>query len=125
MAPDVPHFAELPAEILQAILFHSPPKSAQALLQTSKRLNQIASEPLLWRHYCLAKWNYWDESDMLHRKLAAPVSTVPWKEIFLARKRIDHAIGVVLDGVINEYRGRIRPIESIVDFGYDAKDELL
>ncbi|KAJ5624720.1 hypothetical protein N7510_001029 [Penicillium lagena] len=114
----------LPEEILHSILCHSPPVSAAALEQCSRRFNHVTNEPLLWRHFCQTHYQFWDRRHDLARKLASPVSSVDWKTLFVSRYRVDRSVTRLLDSTLACQTGRIDKFRAVIDYGYDAKDTL-
>lgn len=115
----------LPQEILHAILCYCDPLSSVALERTSRRFGGVTNEPILWRFYCQAHFQYWDSRHDMIDKLSRPISTVDWKALFVARYLMDHAASKSFDGILQTQTGRIRTSGSIVALGYDVKDTLL
>ncbi len=58
-------------------------------------------------------------------KLSGPVSSVDWKALYISRHLVDRTTSQLLDSILNSQTGRIEKFQSIVRFGYDAKDALL
>jgi F-box protein 21 len=125
-------FDELPAEIIEAILFFLPPRSLVRLSQTSKRLNIVANTPLLWRYHCRTQFRYWDPSHGFPESFNLPVNDVNWKDKFrermLLERRVDHGMHVL----VNTSRDRLEIIEHMLtiseegtEYTYDVKDALL
>lgn len=115
----------LPDEILESIFTYLPPVTLAAASATSKRLNKIANEPLLWRYHCQHTWKYWKDVDKLRAQLAGPAGETQWKEKFLDRKTRDRYIKTRLDALLDTQKGRIARMEALAGLEYDAKDVLL
>jgi F-box protein 21 len=115
----------LPDEILHSILIHCHPYDTAAISQSSRRLNTVAENPLLWRQYCQQLFKFWDERHEIEKKLDAPTSVVDWKGLYLIRHTLDLNITRILNQTLGQQSGRIGRIESIVRNGYDAKDTLI
>ena len=116
---------QLPEEVLHLILSASPPRSAVTLGQTSHRFRNVASEPLLWRHYCHTHYKFWDAKHGILDKLTSPVSSTDWKGLFILRYHIDCSVIRLLDSILSSQTGRIEKFQAVIGFGYDAKDALL
>ncbi|KAL3704217.1 hypothetical protein TMatcc_009908 [Talaromyces marneffei ATCC 18224] len=116
---------DLPDEILHLILHHSEPAQCLALERTCRRFRGITNEPLLWRHYCQSRFQYWDEKHNIEEKLRAPPSTVGWKELYAERYFTDWITTKGLDDILSSQSGRINKAQIIIDHGYDVKDTLL
>lgn len=117
--------AGLPDEVLHYILCHTLPSDAAALERTSHRFRNVTNEPLLWRYYCKFSFKYWDHRHDIYRKFSSLVSSVLWKELFIARCRTDAATTEILNDILASQVGRIEKFQAIVDLGYDTKDTLL
>ncbi|KZL75705.1 F-box domain-containing protein [Colletotrichum tofieldiae] len=116
----------IPEEIIHQILHYiSPEDNLAAVHPLSRRLNQIAQEPLLWRYYCLNAFRFWNPSHNFTEKLEEPVSSVSWKRLFLFRKRREAKAANLFDGILATKHGRVKKFEEICLLGYDAKDFLL
>ncbi|KAI9822917.1 MAG: hypothetical protein M1832_002942 [Thelocarpon impressellum] len=116
---------DLPDEVIQTILYHVPPLSLPAVHRTSKRLNRLATEPLLWRHHCQTQFRYWDQRHKIREKFAGSALAVDWKDVFVKRVGTDRRTTELLDGILSSQTGRIDKFQSIVGQGYDVKDTLL
>ena len=116
---------DLPDEILHLILHHSEPAQCLALERTCRRFRGVTNEPLLWRHYCQSRFQYWDEKHNIDDKLRQPPSTVGWKELYAERYFTDWITTKVLDDILSSQSGRINKAQIIIDHGYDVKDTLL
>ncbi|KAI9798560.1 MAG: hypothetical protein M1833_004697 [Piccolia ochrophora] len=123
--PSAKGLLQLPDEVILSILYFLEPATTVTVLLTSKRLNQLADEPLLWRWYCRTCFNHWDASHDIKSKLVDSLSAIDWKSFCLTRCRADRHISKLLDGIINSQVGRIERFQKIVEYGYDAKDTLL
>jgi F-box protein 21 len=127
-------FGDLPAEIVQSILFFLPPESLCDVRATSKQLHSIADTPLLWRYHCRTQYRFWDPIHNIKRKLASPISVTDWKQLFISRRLIDAEVHDMVDEVVRTPHNRIHTIEDIsiqrygsavVANSYDVKDALL
>lgn len=115
----------LPEEILQSIFHYCPPASTATLGQTARRFKSVADEPILWRSYCQDHFNFWDISHGMSKNLVRPVSSTNWKALYIKRHLIDRVVSQTLDSILETQAGRIEKFQTIIDFGYDAKDTLL
>lgn len=115
----------LPEEILQSILHYCPPASTAALEQTARRFKSVANEPLLWRFYCQVHFKFWKVGHGMFKNLLRPVSSTNWKALYIKRHVINRAVSRTLDSILETQTGRIEKFQTIIDFGYDAKDTLL
>lgn len=115
----------LPEEILHSILCFSHPLSCVALAQTSRRFNNVTSEPLLWRLYCQTYYKFWDRKHGISQKLTSSPLTVDWRALFALRYRVDCTVTALLDSILATQTGRIEKFRAVIDLGYDAKDTLL
>lgn len=115
----------LPDEIIQQVLQHVPPLNAPALQRVSRRFNDLTNEPLLWRHYCVTYFRYWDEEHGIRQKLNGYAPDVDWKQLYRHRRAVDLATRRTLDSILEKQTGRVEKYHSIVAYGYDAKDTLL
>jgi F-box protein 21 len=118
-------FNELPDEIVQQILSYVSPEDALVIQNASRRLMQLANEPLLWRHHCRTLFKYWDPKHRIKQKFAGNVGDVEWKKIYLYRRDVDTQTTQALDNILARQINRIEKFESISMLGYDAKDTLL
>lgn len=117
--------SHLPQEILHSILVYCPPTSTAALEQTARTFKSATNEPVLWRFYCRLHFQFWDGSHEMPKILASPVSSIDWKTLYIKRHRIDRTTNQLMDSILETQTGRIRKFQTIIDFGYDAKDTLL
>ncbi|KAI9844490.1 MAG: hypothetical protein M1837_005573 [Sclerophora amabilis] len=117
--------SDLPDEVLQSILYCLPPITLLSLHRTSKRLNSLANEPLLWRYICRTEYNHWDPDHNIKEKLAAGIDAANWKELFYQRCRTDNKTSQLLNSLLASQTGRVGKIQEIVTQGYDIKDTLL
>jgi F-box protein 21 len=115
----------LPDEIVQHVLFSALPQDALAFRLVSKRMNSLASEPLLWKHHCVTSFKYWAPEHQIRRKLLANVTDIDWKRIFLYRQDVASRTTRTLDSILSSQIERIGKFAEISKFGYDAKDALL
>ncbi|KAH7401327.1 Hemimethylated DNA-binding protein YccV like-domain-containing protein [Pyrenochaeta sp. MPI-SDFR-AT-0127] len=123
---DRPSFTGLPTEILEAIFLHLDSHSLIAVSQTSKPIKQLTNDaPIIWRNLCLTRFSTWDSRHNIAAKIAGPLSDVDWRSLFIARIRIEQSTRALLDHIVATQHERIRCINEIADFGYDAKEALL
>ncbi|KAF2177879.1 YccV-like-domain-containing protein [Zopfia rhizophila CBS 207.26] len=120
-----PSFATLPTEILQAIFQHLPPPSLMSVSRTSKSIKTIADAPVIWRQYCLTHFKSWSAHHNIESKFAGPLSDVDWRALFISRINTEKDTRRLLGKVLESQQGRIRYINDIAEFGYDAKETLL
>ena len=120
------YLTALPTEILEAIFLQLDPRSLLALSQTSSFIKRITSDaPILWRHFCRTTFKSWAPHHNIATKFAGPLSDVDWRKLFIERIKIEKRTLVLLNNVLETQQGRIRRINEIADFGYDAKETLL
>ncbi|KAI5306554.1 hypothetical protein KEM56_000286 [Ascosphaera pollenicola] len=100
--------------------------SAVSIGQTCRKLYALSNTALLWRHHCLADFQYWDARHHLSEKLRLPAASTPWKALYADHHIADVAVSRLLDDMIaGGQAGRVQKYHNIVSFGYDAKDTLL
>ena len=116
---------DLPEEVVQTVLFYLPVTSLPTIHLTSRRLNNLADEPLLWRHHCRTQFKHWDPSHQIRQKLAGSPLLVDWKQVYISRSRTDRLSTRLLESILSSQTGRIAKFQAIVDLGYDVKDTLL
>lgn len=116
--------ADLPNEVIFQILLYVPLDSTPTLLRVSRRFNE-AAQPLLWKFHCRTQFRYWSEEHDIKHKLSNNALQVDWKSLFAKRHSVDRETRRTLDSIIGSQLHRISKSESIVRFGYDAKDTLL
>jgi F-box protein 21 len=117
---------QLPGEIIQHLLYYVSPVDNILYFQlVSRRLRELANEPLLWRHHCQSSFRFWNVHHNLPRKLMANVHDVNWRELFLYRHRGNVRMAHFFESVLATQVGRVRSFEQICKAGYDAKDFLL
>lgn len=117
---------KLPDEIINHLLSYVPPGDILSNFQlVSRRLNNIADEPLLWRHHCLGSFRFWQPTHNLQGKLRQATSLVDWKRLFVQRMNRNARISDLLNEIITTKTHRLRNYEEICLLGYDAKDFLL
>ncbi|KAL4801880.1 Hemimethylated DNA-binding protein YccV like-domain-containing protein [Aspergillus unguis] len=121
----VPSLHELPEEILYNILLYCNVPDSIAVGSSARRFRGVTNEPLLWRHYCLTHFKYWAQEHDMPTKLSSAISTVDWKALYITRHLVDRSTNRILDSILTSQIGRIEKFQSIVNFGYDAKDTLL
>ncbi|KAF2252539.1 YccV-like-domain-containing protein [Trematosphaeria pertusa] len=121
-----PSFTTLPTEILETIFLHLDPQSLVSVSQTNKFVKKITSErSIIWRHFCKTHFNSWAPRHNFTAKFAGPLSDVDWRALFLYRINVKRETLRKLDHILGTQQGRIRYINEIADFGYDAKETLL
>lgn len=125
MAYSTVSLAGLPDEIIQQILCYTPSTSIPAMQQASKRFNDLAEEPLLWRHYCSTEFKYWSPEHDIRRKFTGHVAKVDWKKIYQHRFAVDRITSQTIDSILASQVGRIDKFQRIAELGYDAKDTIL
>lgn len=116
----------VPDEIIRHILQYLSPEETFANLQlVSKTFHRIATEPLLWKYYCLASFRYWNDEHCLAEKLQLRASQTAWRNLWARRKARDAKISRLLNEIIATKVGRLQKIGHICRYGYDAKDFLV
>lgn len=119
-------FTSLPTEILEAIFLHLDPHSLISVSQTNKLIKQLTTDaPIIWRNLCLTRFKTWDARHNIATKIAGPLSDVDWRSLFISKTTIEQNTRTLLDHIISTQHERIRCINEIADFGYDAKETLL
>ena len=116
--------SDLPNELLQHILCFTPPISVAAFHQVSRRFSKLA-DSTVWRHHCLSRFKYWSDAKGLHKKLLSGSDVYDWKGIYARRHRINQETKRLVNSIISSQIGRLEKLQTIIDFGYDAKDCLL
>ena len=116
---------DLPDEVIQNIIRLLPPNCVPAVELTSRRLNRLANEPLLWRRHCHIGFKHWDSRHNIRQKFAASASAVDWKDLFTRRYQLEQTTTKLLEDILTSQTDRIRKIQEIIDLGYDVKDVLL
>ncbi|KAI8939544.1 hypothetical protein NX059_003313 [Plenodomus lindquistii] len=121
-----PSLTDLPAEILEAIFLHLDPHSLLSVSQTTKPIKTLATDsPVIWRHLCQTRFKTWDSRHNIAAKYRAPLSSVDWKALFVTRVTIEANTKALLNRIVATQHERIRCINEIADYGYDAKETLL
>ena len=121
-----PCFTNLPTEILEAIFLHLDPPSVVAVSQTNRLVKQLTADaPVIWRHFCLTRFHTWDARHHIAAKLAGPLSDVDWRALYISRVEVEKKTKALLRRIVATQHERIRHINEIADFGYDAKETLL
>ena len=119
-------FTGLPTEILEAIFLFLDPPSLFALAQSNRTLKTLTTDsPIIWRHLCRTTFATWAPHHRIAAKYAGPLSNVNWRALYAGKRRIERETRRLLDHVIETQHERIRCINLIADFGYDAKEALL
>ncbi|KAL5114376.1 hypothetical protein ACEQ8H_007725 [Pleosporales sp. CAS-2024a] len=119
-------FADLPTEILEAIVLNLDLRSLLAVSRTSKAIRHItADSPIVWRHLCKSRFKTWDPRRQMAAKFSGPLSDVDWPSLYMERHRVERRTRYLLDHVVSTQQRRIACIDEIADFGYDAKETLL
>ncbi|KIX01135.1 uncharacterized protein Z518_10201 [Rhinocladiella mackenziei CBS 650.93] len=119
-----PHLTALPDEVIQAILSYLPPSTTLALQTTCRRFANVANEPLLWKTYCKQGFRWWDTHHQITTKLE-DASFTDWKKLFAARHASAGKTRKAIGKIVAEELGRLDWIKTILEIGYDAKDDLL
>ena len=119
-----PTFALLPDEVIQSILEYADPQTAIAIGQVSRRFQDVASEPLLWRRYCIERFKVWSPRHRFWERIRSK-EPFDWKSLFIERIQTDRAVLHTLDVIIENQVGRCQKFESLIQIGYDAKETLL
>ena len=121
-----PCFTNLPTEILEAIFLHLDPRSLISVSQTNKPIKQLTTDaPIIWRNLCQTRFKTWDARHNIATKLVGPLSDVDWRALYISRVTVERRTKELLAQIIALQHGRIRRINEIADFGYDAKEALL
>ncbi|KAI0799324.1 hypothetical protein GGR55DRAFT_669789 [Xylaria sp. FL0064] len=122
----MPSLASLPDELIHHILHYlAPEQTLTAVALVSRRLNDIAHEPLLWKYYCQIGFRYWQAEHRFHDKLRGNLHDVDWKALYLLRLKRNARIANLVDGIVASRVSRLEKTEAICQYGYDAKDYLL
>ncbi|KAF1844040.1 YccV-like-domain-containing protein [Cucurbitaria berberidis CBS 394.84] len=121
-----PSFTDLPTEILESIFLHLDPHSLISVSQTNKLVNQLTADaPIIWRHLCYTRFKTWDSRHNIASKFSGPLSDVDWRSLFISKITIERRTRELLHAIVATQQERIRRINEIADFGYDAKETLL
>lgn len=121
-----PCFTDLPTEILEAIFLNLDPHSLVSVSQTNKLIKRLTTDaPIIWRHLCKTQFKTWDSRHHIAAKFAAPLSEVDWRALYMTKHMIDRRTRELLNHIVATQQGRIRCINEIADYGYDAKETLL
>lgn len=118
-------FARLPDELLEAIVFHLPPRDTIAFGATCQRSNKITYEPLIWRAHCLREYRYWEPRHDLKEKNARPPVQTKWRQLFNERKKTDQEALDLFNALLESQQHRVDRMEKIAAKGYDVKDILM
>lgn len=116
---------ELPEEILYNILLFCSALESVAVGSSAQRFRGVTNDPRLWRYYCQTHFQYWAEGHWFSEKLSNATSTADWRALYISRYRLDRATNRLLDNILASQVGRIEKSQTIISFGYDAKDALL
>jgi F-box protein 21 len=121
-----PCLTDLPTEILEAIFFDLDPRDLVSVSQTNKLIkNLTADSPIIWRHLCRTQFKTWDSRHRIAAKLTAPLSDVDWRALYIEKSKIGKRTKALLDHVVSTQHLRIKCINEIAEYGYDAKEALL
>jgi len=121
-----PSFTDLPTEILEAIFLNLDPRSLVSVSQTNKFIKRLTTDaPIVWRHLCKSQFKTWDSRHNIAAKLVGPLSDVDWRALYIWKHKIGRHTRHLLNHVVATQQERIRYINDIADFGYDAKEALL
>jgi F-box protein 21 len=58
-------------------------------------------------------------------KFCGDIEGVDWKGIFAERHCIDRSISRAIDSILSSQMGRVDKVQTIIEYGYDAKDCLI
>jgi F-box protein 21 len=121
-----PSFTDLPTEILEAIFLNLDPRSLASVSQTNKLIKELTTDaPIIWRHLCKTQFKTWDSRHNIIAKFAAPLSDVDWRALYMTKHTIERRTKELLNHIVTSQQERIRRINDIAEFGYDAKETLL
>ena len=115
---------DLPIEVLNHIISYLSPSSLPTVQTVSRKFHELP-RPVLWRDHCRTHFKYWNSEHDLQQRLSGTILESDWKKLFSDRYSMDRAITRDIDGILASQRNRIEKAESIMDYGYDAKDTLL
>lgn len=118
----MPPLTTLPDEVIQSILSYLPPLTTLALQQTCRRFANVANEPLLWKKYCQQSFRWWDKRFSPQLQDA---SFTEWKDLFARRNTSSRATRDAINKIVAKELGRLDSLKTILETGYDAKDDLL
>ncbi|KAF2031836.1 YccV-like-domain-containing protein [Setomelanomma holmii] len=119
-------FTELPTEILEAVFLQLDPRSLMSVSQTNKLIKKLtADSPLVWRQLCRSQFKSWDTRHNIADKFAGLLSDVDWRTLYIEKYKIGIRTKALLDHVVGTQHQRMRCINEIADFGYDAKEALM
>lgn len=119
-------FESLPDELIHQILHYLEPEhTLKTVALLSRRLNNIACEPLLWKHYCQTNFRYWSAEHRFDQKIHGKLHDVDWRALYLLRLKRNSRIADLVDGIVASRVLRLEKTENICQYGYDAKDYLL
>ena len=116
--------SDLPNEVIQQILLYLPPASIASFQQVCGGFKALV-EPLLWRYYCQTLFKYWRPNHHIEDKFSTQAKSVDWKTIYGQRHMVERITDRTLDSILASQTGRIEKFQTVVEFGYDAKDCLL
>lgn len=119
-------FTELPTEIIEAIALNLDARSLIAVSKTNRLVKHLtADSSIIWRRLCRTQFTTWDSRHNIYAKWAAPLSEVDWRRLYKERFNIEVRTKDLLDHIVSTQHQRIRCINEIADFGYDAKEALV
>jgi F-box protein 21 len=122
----MPSLDDFPDEIIRQILeFLSPQQAYHDALLVSKRFHRLATEPLLWRHYCQISFDYWHWEHGFGDKLATRASKTQWRALWRRRQYRNDLCARLLNEIIATKVGRVAKLAKMSRMGYDVKDFLL
>lgn len=119
-----PDLAFLPDEVIQAILFHLDAISTVQLSQVSKQFNRDIDEPLLWKHYYQRDFKFQSSGKDIAAKLRDN-SFREWRQVYGARSKTARHARRELQAMIDVPTGRLTRTQTILDYGYEIKDDLI
>ncbi|OAL46282.1 YccV-like-domain-containing protein [Pyrenochaeta sp. DS3sAY3a] len=119
-------FTSLPTEVLEAVFLHLDAHSLLSVSCTSKLIKHLTTDaPIIWRNLCQQRFKTWDARHNIATKYLGPLSDVNWRALYIARIAIERRTKHLLNRIVSTQHERIRCINEIADFGYDAKETLL
>lgn len=117
---------DLPNELLEAIILHLDPHSLVSVSQTSKSLKKLTTDaPIIWRNLCRTQFNEWDLRHNMTTKFSGPLSDVNWRSLYIYRVKTETRTRELLQHIVGTQQRRIKCINEIADYGYDARETLL
>lgn len=119
-----PELALLPDEVIQAIIFYLDAISTLRLSQVSKKFNRDVDEPLLWKHFYQRDFKFQSSGGDLAAKLKDN-NFRQWRQVYSVRSKAARHTRHEIQAMIDEPTGRIARTQTILDHGYEIKDDLI